>query len=138
MKREFHSFPASRVSRTTSACIAHLRLSVTHRRFIRTRNLLERLFLEERRRLKIIPNGFSEKPVLDFMLRALILAAERPVAELLLFNLRVGQSRLRRRFCDGVVGHVGWLIHRCQDIYGVDFRGDLTFDFHCRFPPRDL
>ena len=39
------------------ACIAHLRLPVTHRRFIRTTNLLERLFVEERRRLKIIPTG---------------------------------------------------------------------------------
>ncbi len=46
------------------ACIAHLRLPVTHRRFVRTTNLLERLFVEERRRLKIIPNGFGEKPVL--------------------------------------------------------------------------
>ena len=36
------------------ACIAHL--PVAHRRAIRTTNLLERLFLEERRRLKIIPN----------------------------------------------------------------------------------
>ena len=45
------------------SCIAHLRLPVTHRRFIRTTNLLERLFVEERRRLKIIPNGFGEKPV---------------------------------------------------------------------------
>ena len=41
-------------------CIAHLRLPVTHRRFARTTNLLERLFVEERRRLKIIPNGFGE------------------------------------------------------------------------------
>ena len=101
-------------------------------------NLLERLFLEERRRVKIIPNGFREKPVFKFMLRALIRAAERSLAELFLFNLCVGQSRLRLRFCDGAVGHVGWLIHRCQDIYGVDFRGALTLDFHCRFPPLDL
>jgi Transposase, Mutator family len=35
------------------ACIAHQRLPVTHRRFARTTNLLERLFVEERRRLKI-------------------------------------------------------------------------------------
>jgi transposase-like protein len=41
------------------ACIAHLRMPVTHRRAIRTTNLLERLFLEERRRLKIIPNAFG-------------------------------------------------------------------------------
>ena len=59
------------------ACIAHLRLPVTHRRFARTANLLERLFVEERRRLKIIPNGFGEKPVLKLMFGALIRAAER-------------------------------------------------------------
>ena len=53
------------------ACIAHLRLPVTHRRFARTTNLLERLFVEERRRLKIIPNGFGEKPVLKLMFGAL-------------------------------------------------------------------
>ena len=59
------------------ACIAHLRLSVTHRRSTRTTNLLERLFVEERRRLKIIPNGFGEKPVLKLMFGALVRAAER-------------------------------------------------------------
>jgi putative transposase len=59
------------------ACIAHLRLPVTHRRVTRTTNLLERLFGEERRRLKIIPNGFGEKPVLKLMFGALIRAAER-------------------------------------------------------------
>jgi putative transposase len=59
------------------ACIAHLRLPVTHRRAIRTTNLLERLFVEERRRLKIIPNGFGEKAVLKLMFAALIRAAER-------------------------------------------------------------
>ena len=59
------------------ACIAHLRLPVTHRRCARTTNLLERLFVEERRRLKIIPNGFGEKPVLKLMFGALIRAAER-------------------------------------------------------------
>jgi putative transposase len=58
------------------ACIAHLRLPVTHRRATRTTNLLERLFVEERRRLKIIPNGFGEKPVLKLMFGALIRAAE--------------------------------------------------------------
>ena len=52
------------------ACIAHLRPPVTHRRATRT-NLLERLFLEERRRLKIIPNAFGEKAVLKLMLAAM-------------------------------------------------------------------
>jgi putative transposase len=45
------------------ARVAHLRLPVTHRRVTRTTNLLERLFVEERRHLKIVPNGFGEKPM---------------------------------------------------------------------------
>ena len=59
------------------ACIAHLRMPIAHRRAIRTTNLLERLFIEERRRLKIIPNAFGEKPVLKLMFGAMIRASER-------------------------------------------------------------
>ena len=59
------------------ACIAHLRFPVTHRRAIRTTNLLERLFVEERRRLKIIPNAFGERAVLKLMFGALSRAADR-------------------------------------------------------------
>ena len=58
------------------ACIAHLRLPVTHRRSTRTTNLIERLFGEERRRMKIVPNAFGERPVLKLMFGALIRAAE--------------------------------------------------------------
>jgi len=39
--------------------------------------LLERLLLEERRRLKIIPNAFGEKAVLKLMFAAMTRAAER-------------------------------------------------------------
>ena len=59
------------------ACIAHLRMPITHRRAIRTTNFLERLFVEERRRLKIIPNAFGEKAVLKLMFGAMIRVAER-------------------------------------------------------------
>ena len=59
------------------ACIAHLRVPIAHRRANRTTNLLERLFVEERRRLKIIPNAFGKKPVLKLMFGAMIRAAER-------------------------------------------------------------
>jgi putative transposase len=59
------------------ACIAHLRMPVTHRRAIRTTNLLERHFVEERRRLKIIPNAFGERPVLKLMFGAMTRAADR-------------------------------------------------------------
>ena len=59
------------------ACIAHLRFPLRHRRVVRTTNLLERLFLEERRRTKIIPQAFGERPVLKLMYAAVIRAADR-------------------------------------------------------------
>ncbi len=52
------------------ACIAHLRFPLRHRKVIRTTNLLERLFLEERRRTKIIPHAFGERPVLKLTVRS--------------------------------------------------------------------
>ncbi len=59
------------------ACIAHLRFPLGHRRAVRTTNLLERLFGEERRRTKVIPHAFGERTVLKLMYAALIRAAER-------------------------------------------------------------
>ncbi len=48
-------------------------------------DLLERMFVEERRRLKIIPNAFGVRAVLKLMFGALIRAVERrksiPVTE---------------------------------------------------------
>ena len=44
---------------------------------IRTTNLLERLFLEERQRTKVIPHAFGERPVLKLMYAAVIRAADR-------------------------------------------------------------
>jgi transposase-like protein len=43
------------------ACIAHLRFPPAHRRAIRTTNMLERLFSEERRRTKVISHAFDER-----------------------------------------------------------------------------
>jgi len=60
-----------------AACTAHLRFPLRHRKVIRTTNLLERLFLEERRRTKIIPHAFGERPVLKLMYAAVIRAADR-------------------------------------------------------------
>jgi len=59
------------------ACIAHLRFPLGHRRAIRTTNLLEQLFGEERRCEKVIPHAFGERAVLKLMYAALIRAAER-------------------------------------------------------------
>lgn len=59
------------------ACIAHLACPLTHRKAVRTTNLLERLFREERRRLKAVGTAFGEKPVLKLMFGAMIRAAQR-------------------------------------------------------------
>jgi len=59
------------------ACIAHLTFPLAHRRAIRTTNLLERLFGEERRRTKVTPHAFGERAVLKPMYAALIRAADR-------------------------------------------------------------
>ena len=58
------------------ACITHLRLPISHRRAIRTTNLLERLSGEERRRTKVIPRPFGERAVLKLMYAALIRASQ--------------------------------------------------------------
>ena len=58
------------------ACSAHLRLPIAHRKAIRTTNLLERLFGEERRRTKTIPHAFGERAVLKLMFAALARASQ--------------------------------------------------------------
>jgi len=82
------------------ACIAHLRFPLRHRRVVRTTNLLERLFLEERRRTKILPHAFGERPVLKLMYAAVIRAADRwrglPVGEFEQRQLRAIREELDR------------------------------------------
>ncbi|MFC1492199.1 IS256 family transposase, partial [Nitrospinota bacterium] len=57
------------------ACVAHLRCPMSHRRAVRTTNLLERLFGEERRRTKVAPTVSGERPVLKLMYASLIRAS---------------------------------------------------------------
>ena len=60
------------------ACIAHRRFPIAHRKFVRTTNLLERRFVEERRRSKIIRDFFhGERSLLKLVYAALIRASER-------------------------------------------------------------
>jgi len=72
------------------ACIAYLEFPVTHRKTIRTTNFLERLFLEERRRTKVIPHAFDEKPLLKLMYDSILLALET------WRNLSVSESESRK------------------------------------------
>ena len=58
------------------ACIAYLRCPAVHHKRIRTTNLLERSFLEERRRTKVIPRFFSEKSCLKLVFATLWRASQ--------------------------------------------------------------
>jgi transposase-like protein len=52
-------------------------MPIPHRRAIRTTNLVERLFVDDRQCLMIIPNAFEEKSVIKLLFGAMIRAAER-------------------------------------------------------------
>ena len=58
------------------ACIAQLQVPVSHRRVVRTTNLLERLFEEGRRRSKVAPSVAGERPVLKMLYAAAIRASD--------------------------------------------------------------
>jgi transposase-like protein len=57
------------------ASLAHLRVPEAHRKFVRTTNLIERAFEEQRRRTKVIPRFFDERSCLKLAFAALDRAA---------------------------------------------------------------
>lgn len=59
------------------ASLAHLRVPPAHRKFVRTTNLIERSFEEQRRRTKVIPRCFDERSCRKRAYAALQQAAER-------------------------------------------------------------
>lgn len=59
------------------ASLAHLRVPPSHRKFVRTTNLIERSFEEQRRRTKVIPRFFDERSCLKLAFAALQRAARR-------------------------------------------------------------
>lgn len=59
------------------ASLNHLKLPVRHRINVRTTNLLERSFVEERRRTKIIPRFSDEKSAMKLVFATLIRVSER-------------------------------------------------------------
>lgn len=79
VKRWQKKFPAAVAcfEEDFEACIAHLVFPVTHRKAIRSTNLLERLFEENRRRTKVLPHAFGERPMLKLMFAAVIRASEK-------------------------------------------------------------
>jgi len=59
------------------ASLNHLKLPSLHQRMIRTTNLCERSFVEERRRTKVIPRFFDEKSCLKLVFATLWRASQR-------------------------------------------------------------
>jgi putative transposase len=92
------------------ACIAHLRLPIAHRRIARTTNLLERLFGEDRRRTKVIPHAFGEKPVLKLMFAALMRASQSwrrlVIGEFELKQLAELRQQLKDDFANGTSSQI--------------------------------
>jgi putative transposase len=59
------------------ASLSHLKLPVRHRINVRTTNLLERSFVEERRRTKVIARFTDEKSAMKLVFATLIRVSER-------------------------------------------------------------
>lgn len=59
------------------ACLAYMRCPQIHHKRIRTTNLLERSFLEHRRRTKVIPRFFTERSCLKLVFATLWQASQR-------------------------------------------------------------
>ena len=59
------------------ALLGHLKFPVVHRKSIRTTNLIERAFEEERRRSKVIPRFLTERAALKLVYGVLIRASAR-------------------------------------------------------------
>lgn len=64
-------------SEDLEASLSHLKLPIRHRINVRTTNLIERSFLEERRRSKVIPRFMEEKSAMKLVFATLIRASER-------------------------------------------------------------
>jgi transposase-like protein len=75
-RREYPSLVAC-FTEDIEAILVHLKLPVRHRKSVRTTNLIERSFGEERRRTKVIPGFFTEQSCLKLVFSVLIQAAKR-------------------------------------------------------------
>lgn len=75
-RREYPSLISS-FSEDLEALLSHLKLPVRHRKSTRTTNLIERSFVEEKRRTKVIPGFWTERGCLKLVFSCLIKASKR-------------------------------------------------------------
>ena len=59
------------------SCLAHIDFPAGHHRYIRTTNLIERAFVEQKRRTKVIPRFLDEKSCLKLVYASLIRVSQR-------------------------------------------------------------
>ena len=59
------------------ACLTQLEFPISHRKLILTTNLIERAFVEEKRRTKIIPAHYNERRVIKLVYGVLIRASNK-------------------------------------------------------------
>ena len=78
------------------ASLAHLKVPARHRINVRTTNLLERTFEEERRRTKVIPRLLDEKSAMKLVFATLIRVSDR-WSRVSVSDLERQQLRLLRR-----------------------------------------
>lgn len=74
---EIYPAAVKSLSEDLEASLAHLKLPVRHRINVRTTNLLERSFVEERRRTKVIPRLMEEKSAMKLVFATLIRVSEK-------------------------------------------------------------
>ena len=60
-----------------AASLNHLAVPQRHQQYVRTSNLVERAFVEERRRTKVIPHLFAESSLVNLVFGVLIRVSER-------------------------------------------------------------
>ncbi|MGH7615475.1 MAG: IS256 family transposase, partial [Gemmatimonadales bacterium] len=79
LERYGKEFPAAAkcLSEDLDALLAQLQVPWRLRKFVRTTNLVERSFVEERRRSKTLPRFFTEQSCVKLVFATLIRAAER-------------------------------------------------------------
>jgi transposase-like protein len=61
----------------TEASLNHLEVPQRHQQYVRTSNLVERAFVEERRRTKVIPQLWTEGSLVHLVFGVLIRVSDR-------------------------------------------------------------
>jgi transposase-like protein len=79
MAKHERTYPAlvECLSSDLEAALAQLRVPVRHRKHVRTTNLIELSFEEEKRRTKVIPGFLTERACLKLVFSVLIRASRR-------------------------------------------------------------